>query len=579
MELPWKETEFKLGINMPGAISAGAYTAGVLDFLMEGLEEWQARKDAIRKYLDTGAGPRPEAVPMHDVCLDVFSGASAGGMCAALASVMVQQDFAHIKTGMETGTTNTFYEAWVNQINIEKLLKTQDVDSGRPLVSLLDSTIIDTIAATALAPKPATPKPAGAKPYVADHLTLFLCLTNLRGTHYRLYSDPKPSMEETATWFGDRLRFETSGPDLAVSTPNANPLPRGDSEKGAWPLLREGAKATGAFPVVLAPRVVTRKTTDYLDPPWAAPGSSDPVPPLFPEPRPETITTLNVDGGLTDNDPFELAHHFLVGRNPKQEIDSRTGSPHNPREADKANCAVISVAPFPSAESEDGSYVPSDHSGIIKVAARCLDVLISQSRFLGQSMHVLMTPNGFSRFLVAPTDGAQRGGRALQCSSLGAFGGFFERGFRAHDFLLGRRNCQRFLQTHLCFPVTNPVIAAGQAAAGVFSEEITRNFKVSDVPGSEGTPAGVIWIPLIPCTGTAKQTVELPGLAKISASVIADVAEQIMNRAKAIQPGIAKHAPGWLTILSWLAVRWPLSASIQNALTNALTNAFARMIE
>ena len=246
MELPWKETEFKLGINMPGAISAGAYTAGVLDFLMEGLEEWQARKDAIRKYLDTGAGPRPEAVPMHDVCLDVFSGASAGGMCAALASVMVQQDFAHIKTGMETGTTNTFYEAWVNQINIEKLLKTQDVDSGRPLVSLLDSTIIDTIAATALAPKPATPKPAGAKPYVADHLTLFLCLTNLRGTHYRLYSDPKPSMEETATWFGDRLRFETSGPDLAVSTPNANPLPRGDSEKGAWPLLREGAKATSS---------------------------------------------------------------------------------------------------------------------------------------------------------------------------------------------------------------------------------------------------------------------------------------------------------------------------------------------
>ena len=31
---------FKIGINMARAVSAGAYTAGVLDFLTEALDEW-----------------------------------------------------------------------------------------------------------------------------------------------------------------------------------------------------------------------------------------------------------------------------------------------------------------------------------------------------------------------------------------------------------------------------------------------------------------------------------------------------------------------------------------------------------
>jgi len=30
---------FRIGINMAGAVSAGAYTAGVLDFLTEALDE------------------------------------------------------------------------------------------------------------------------------------------------------------------------------------------------------------------------------------------------------------------------------------------------------------------------------------------------------------------------------------------------------------------------------------------------------------------------------------------------------------------------------------------------------------
>jgi hypothetical protein len=47
--MQWRDNEFKVAINMAGAISAGAYTAGVLDFLTEALEEWQKAKDDYRK--------------------------------------------------------------------------------------------------------------------------------------------------------------------------------------------------------------------------------------------------------------------------------------------------------------------------------------------------------------------------------------------------------------------------------------------------------------------------------------------------------------------------------------------------
>jgi predicted acylesterase/phospholipase RssA len=164
----WKSNQFKIAINMAGAVSAGAYTAGVLDFLMEALEEWQKAKDEFRAKLANpeAAVPITSPVPLHDVSIEAFSGASAGGMCAAIASVMVQGTFVHITDANARNTNNTFYEAWVNQIDISKLLTANDLKNGAPLVSLLDSTIIDTIAESALTPGPHTPRT-----YISDGLT------------------------------------------------------------------------------------------------------------------------------------------------------------------------------------------------------------------------------------------------------------------------------------------------------------------------------------------------------------------------------------------------------------------------
>src|ERR1700754_2995522 len=54
-----------LGLCMAGAVSAGAYTAGVMDYLIETLERWeQARKK------------ENAAIPTHKVVIDVMAGTS-----------------------------------------------------------------------------------------------------------------------------------------------------------------------------------------------------------------------------------------------------------------------------------------------------------------------------------------------------------------------------------------------------------------------------------------------------------------------------------------------------------------------
>ena len=57
--------EFQIGLTMSGAISAGAYTAGVLDFLIEALDAWE----------DARNGPDADTVPGHRVGIKVMSGA------------------------------------------------------------------------------------------------------------------------------------------------------------------------------------------------------------------------------------------------------------------------------------------------------------------------------------------------------------------------------------------------------------------------------------------------------------------------------------------------------------------------
>lgn len=529
MSTKWNDDgTFHLGINMAGAVSAGAYTAGVLDFLTEALEQWYAAK----------ASPNP-TVPLHDICIDVFSGASAGGMCAAISAVMLQGPFQHIQNPTDPsveGTTNRFYESWVNKIDIEPLLGVTDLQDGGPVVSLLDSNIIDEIADYALAPV-ASPAP---RPYLADALTLFLTLTNVRGVPYSLNGEATGSAEEDIAYYADRLQFETvRGTDRPQSR-SAKPLPLGSdlgSNAGAWPLLKEAAKATGAFPLFLAPRKLERSAADYYDSPWQ-PISSDvtiPAPPHWTLKKSDTFTTLTVDGGVTDNDPFQLAHDFLAIHNPLARRDPKTGELRNPPDADTANCAVLTVAPFPAEDLYNPSYNFGKNSSVPGMLPNLLTVLLSQSRFQGETLAAVMSGTSYSRFVLAPSDTDHPNDNALQCGLLGAFGGFFERGFRAHDYQLGRRNCQKFLKDYFRLATTNPIIARGLDKFDATGRAAV--IKAFD-PGNTG------YIPIIPVCGTAVAEVAAPARATITSSRVEEILNSIVGRLRAVTKPLLESVIG-----------------------------------
>ena len=75
-----RDKTFHLGLCMAGSISAGAYTAGVIDYLFEALNNWEVKKNK-----------GDASVPDHDVLIDVFGGSSGGGITAAIA-LFAQQE-------------------------------------------------------------------------------------------------------------------------------------------------------------------------------------------------------------------------------------------------------------------------------------------------------------------------------------------------------------------------------------------------------------------------------------------------------------------------------------------------------
>ena len=272
-----RDAEFQLGLVMAGAISAGAYTAGVMDFLIEALDAYYSERD------------RPDwDGPRHDVKVPVLAGASAGGMTSAISAVHFMHAMDHQRPGSDAGSParNRLYDSWVRQIDIEKLLGQSDLAQRRALVSLLDSSALQGIATDSL-------EMAGERfkrPWVGDPLAIFLTVANLRGVPYGFKLFGTGSADSYGmTNHMDAMRFAVAWD--AEAPAGFRPLLPQDCPNGHWPDLARAALATGAFPVGLSPQVLSRPLADYFDRP-------DRRDPDFGPARPDPYEFVCVDGGL-----------------------------------------------------------------------------------------------------------------------------------------------------------------------------------------------------------------------------------------------------------------------------------------
>lgn len=485
---------FEIGLVMAGAVSAGAYTAGVVDFLIEALDCWEAAK---RDRAQVTGDPAQWDIPGHQVKIRVISGASAGAMTGAIAAVALNYDFPHLGAGTN-GSQNPFYRAWVQQIDISKLLQLHDLqDKSTRVVSLLDSTALKEILDSVLSYQA---RRAPERRYLQPDVRFIFTQGNLRGIPYLLSLEGKDGgvgMIAHADYQSFCLNFMAGGAwqrradDIALSA--HDPSGRGGLD-ASWQALGSAALASGAFPIGLAPQLVRRDTGDFgwrfmlvpgvgcsksymkLEPCWTRESSR--------------YRSLVVDGGTMNNELLELARIDLAG------LLGR-----NPREGKAANRATILVDAFADQAGTVDDPTRGQDPGILAVLGSLMMAWKDQARFNPVDLALAADSDTFSRFLIAPTRGKSPESRefALACGALGGFSGFLCEAYRHHDYLLGRRNCQEFLRDRFCLPADNrPVFS-------VLNPTLKR-------PSSPWLVAhnGAARLPIIPLLGSAKEPQPLP---------------------------------------------------------------------
>jgi Patatin-like phospholipase len=527
---------FYVGFALSGAISAGAYTAGVLDFFFQALNEWEKARGVA-------------GTPTHRVDLQVVTGASAGAITGALGVVALARGIRPQKLSaaekqnthpIESETAQdlrcvlpSLYETWVTRPRAVDpnggidFLSAEDLEGGKDaaVVSVLNAELLDRIKEKALL-APASGQAPEAQPpyaYIAENLHVYMTVSNLRGIPFTVSFGNSTYGMQT---HGDRVHYTISGLGNAVSIKNkwvcadtSEPLtlstlpPVGEKElPDTWDRYGTCALASSAFPIGLAPRQIAAPINGYKKRSYPIARGEAALEPNFPKPwlaglGSKGFVFLNVDGGIINNNPFDYAQYALIG----DSMADKTG-------AEDSDRAVIMVSPFP----EPPGFLPDEQPAteLVAVIRALFPALINQSRFKTTELVPALDPNNHSRFLIAPQrkiDGIEQR-YTIACGLLGGFGGFLDEKFRAHDFQLGRRNCQAFLRSTFGLSPDSDVVASLRGQ---------KEFELSATPGQYA---------VIPRLGEALPEVALPKWPRMSQADFTVLMRRIKGRLSKLAP-------------------------------------------
>jgi len=444
---------FRLGIAMAGAVSAGAYTAGVIDYLLETLERWEQAKRQNREL-----GPdHPEydpSVPMHDVIIDVIGGASAGGMTAAITTIAL-----HEGVDAEEWDLNKkkLYDTWVNLNDdeesgstLKQMLGLADIMDEEQVPALLNSRPIDAIAQRAINLGERKPLP----PYISPDLEVILTITSLRGIPLEVnFFDKNPHNDSIEKLVNQQklpahrmyihkgtahFRLENKQEE----TP-AYMVPFDPERLAHRDLMMQCAMATGAFPIGLKARLLEHIPPNYVKAMvyrmfnLETDESGTSVPGLHIDIDRHDFDFVAVDGGTINNEPFG-------------EIIRSLEEKYGTSEEMEEDYAIIMIDPFPNFDvgEQDAEY---DHpNNILELIPSVLSAIRGQAMVKEREI-IRGLSSDHSRKMIFPK--RENDPYPIACGSLDGFGGFFCKEFREYDYHLGRKNCQSFLRKHLCMLV------------------------------------------------------------------------------------------------------------------------------
>ena len=413
---------FELGICMAGAVSAGAYTAGVMDFLIESLDAWEAKRGE-------------PGVPSHKVIIKAIGGASAGGMTGIITASALNNRIVPIQKAdgnlLKPRPENKFYHAWVDLVQDDMfplLLETDDIHK-QEIYSLLNSNFLDKVAAKSLV---VDKENWMVRPYVENKMKIFTTLTNLEGFEYKIkFKGNQQNNDYRISRHSDYGTFILNTTNDQYAGDGWIPLDfRTDVNTD---IARDAALATGAFPVGLRARKITRAAKYVNDLLWNKNITEEnPI-------KADPYLALIVDGGMINNEPFERF------------VDLIKGIHEDPNEFEGT---VLMVDPFPS-EAPKVKFDPTNDL-ITAAAGGTLSAMIGHLRTKPELLAEYRSDADSKQYQIAPTrrDGDLRyeGSKAIACGFLGGFGGFIHKEFRVHDYFLGRSNCEHFLREYFTVP-------------------------------------------------------------------------------------------------------------------------------
>jgi hypothetical protein len=264
---------FELGLVLGGTVSAGAYTAGALDFLLEALEAWHSAKP-----------------PRHRVVIKNAGGSSGGAVCSAILGLLSNRKAPHIDAdhapagGQAAPTGNPLWDLWVNDFQIERLLSTRDIDANQNadagtgvvmpreqhVPSLLNAQMIDESGQrlAEIGGEPGEPLS-----YFASPFRIAVTVANLRGIPYKLLNIPTLGdfsgaayvQHDDFAWFA---LPNGASPDITATSvgKREDEFWLGDGDGSGfvgYDTLVSYATASGAMPVGLAARSLSRPAEHY----------------------------------------------------------------------------------------------------------------------------------------------------------------------------------------------------------------------------------------------------------------------------------------------------------------------------
>jgi predicted acylesterase/phospholipase RssA len=286
-----------IAITIAGAVSLGSYESGVMYEMLEALRIHNEKAEAA-------------GTPDTKIYVDVITGASAGGMTAAVLG----QWLMFAGDAFSDAAKNPLYHAWVERVSLKGLVRLQRGENKWH--SLFSSDLVSEIGKEMLMDPMVPPKPLSPHPCIAvdssrkpEALRIGVALSNLNGIDYMIPIVGSDEGGFNYTRSVDQQLFTVRDDGLMRLIPDGTETP------SEWKQLRDAAVASGAFPFAFRPRGVSRSQTEFVNqetPLWPGKGRPTKEGTTYVQWGPdEPCDFAYTDGGVLQNQPLGIAKDLV----------------------------------------------------------------------------------------------------------------------------------------------------------------------------------------------------------------------------------------------------------------------------